>query len=163
MALAQLETLVDLATVLEDDVLPVIDTRWDSHEEAETDDDTDLDDINVIVTAALRDPDTELLPLRLTPVVDDEETVFELVPVLDGQLELVILACDDCETVAEVDIDKLIRGEVDADGLLELIYEKIDISASVDVTVTDGEVLNDILFIDETLASGESVTNKDFE
>ncbi len=70
MALAQLETLVDLATVLEDDVLPVIDASSVSREEAETDDDTDLDDINVNVSAALRDPDTQLLPLRLTPVDD---------------------------------------------------------------------------------------------
>lgn len=70
MALAQLETLIDLATVLEDDVLPVIDASSVSREEAETDDDTDLDDINVNVVAALRDPDTQLLPLRLTPVDD---------------------------------------------------------------------------------------------
>ncbi len=71
MALAQLETLIDLATVLEDDVLPDIDASSVSREEDETDDDTDLDDINVNDAAALRDPDTQLLPLRLTPV-DDE-------------------------------------------------------------------------------------------
>jgi hypothetical protein len=71
VALAQLETLIDLATVLEDDVLPDIDASSVSREEDETDDDTDLDDINVNDAAALRDPDTQLLPLRLTPV-DDE-------------------------------------------------------------------------------------------
>ena len=117
VALAQLEALVDFTIVLDDEVLPVNDACKDPREEGETDEDTDLDDINVTVAAALRDPDTQLLPLRLTPVVDEIETVFELEVVLDGQFELVKLARDDCETVTELEIDKLIRGEVDEDTL----------------------------------------------
>ena len=76
----------------------------------------------------------------------------------------------DTEMLVEGDRDKVVLAVEDElnDGEGEVVpqdvyRDEIVITASVDVTVTDGEELNDKLCIDDTLANEEGVTREDFE